>query len=72
MSMNHLNAWMKSLSHNYVLIAVAAVLFFGAKSLAGYITYRRIRRDLNEIKSLVKERSASGSDAGSRSNITRP
>ncbi|WP_426450123.1 hypothetical protein ACP26L_34700 [Paenibacillus sp. S-38] len=72
MNIDNLNAWMRSLSHNYVLIALAAVLFFGAKSLAGYFTYRRIRRDLNEIKSLVKERGTGGSDSETSANISRP
>ncbi|MCZ8522895.1 MULTISPECIES: hypothetical protein [Paenibacillus] len=70
MNIDSLNAWMKSLSHNYVLISAAAVLFFGAKFVAGYFTYRRIRRDLAEIKSLVRERNHTS--PGPDSPVNRP
>lgn len=47
--MNGLEQWLHQESHNYVLIAVAAILFFVIKAIIGYITYRHYDRKLNDI-----------------------
>jgi hypothetical protein len=52
--MEHLNQWVEAIRHNYILIIVAAVLFFGVKSLTGYLTFRKVMRELHEIKQLIK------------------
>lgn len=47
--MNGLEQWLRSASHNYLLIAVAAVLFFTVKAVLGYITYRHYDRQLKAL-----------------------
>ncbi|WP_106768170.1 hypothetical protein [Paenibacillus faecalis] len=48
--MNELEQWLRQESHNYILIAVAAILFFVIKAIIGYITYRHYDRKLNDIE----------------------
>lgn len=52
---HHLNALIKAISHNYVLIIIAAVLFFGVKAIIGLITYRKLKKELDVIKETVLE-----------------
>ncbi|MDQ1909946.1 hypothetical protein RAC89_05485 [Paenibacillus sp. GD4] len=52
--MDELNRLIAIVKSNYILVIVAAVLFFLLKALAGYLTYRRFRKDLEEIKALIK------------------
>jgi hypothetical protein len=47
--MDNINHFLSNLAHNYLLIVVAAILFFLAKAVTGYITYRHYDRKLNEI-----------------------
>ncbi|MDD9269410.1 hypothetical protein ACFPES_20375 [Paenibacillus sp. GCM10023248] len=59
--LNELNQWIGVISHNYILIIVAAIIFFACKSLLGYLTYRKFTRQLNEIKQLIADRGKEGS-----------
>jgi uncharacterized protein YneF (UPF0154 family) len=52
--METLAGWVESIKHNYVLVIIGTVLFFGIKSLIGYFTYRKFSKDLEEIKSLLR------------------
>ncbi|KQX47191.1 hypothetical protein ASD40_17805 [Paenibacillus sp. Root444D2] len=51
-----LNQAIEVISHNYILIIIGAVIFFGLKALFGYLTYKKIMRQFEEIKELIKER----------------
>ncbi len=44
--MNGLNEWLKQIAHNYVLIVIAAILFFAVKAVIGFITYRHYDKQL--------------------------
>jgi hypothetical protein len=48
--MNDINQFLSRLGHNYVLIAVAAILFFLAKAITGYITYRHYDKRFKKIE----------------------
>lgn len=48
--MSGLEQWLRQASHSYILIAVAAVLFFGIKAIIGYFTYRHYNRKLNKLE----------------------
>jgi len=50
LTMNRLNDMLKNLSHDYLLLAIAAVLFFSVKAVLGYITYRHYDHRLKEIE----------------------
>jgi hypothetical protein len=52
--MESLVHWVMAIKHNYVLLIIGAVLFFGIKSLIGFFTYRKFAKDLEEIKSLLR------------------
>ncbi|WP_235549452.1 MULTISPECIES: hypothetical protein [unclassified Paenibacillus] len=54
--MEKLNQAIEVISHNYILIIIGAVIFFGLKALFGYLTYKKIMRQFEEIKELIKER----------------
>jgi hypothetical protein len=54
--MEHLNQWLAVEKNNYLLIGIAAILFFGIKSLFGYLTYRRFMKELAEIKKMIKDK----------------
>ncbi|MEY8745657.1 hypothetical protein AB9M62_41150 [Bacillales bacterium AN1005] len=41
-----INDWLKQLAHNYVLIVIAAVLFFVVKAIIGYYTYKHYDKKL--------------------------
>ncbi|MCW3790197.1 hypothetical protein OM416_01330 [Paenibacillus sp. LS1] len=44
--MNEINTWLKQFAHNYLLIVIAAVLFFVCKALIGFYTYRHYDKKL--------------------------
>lgn len=44
--MNGLNEWLKQIAHNYVLIIIAAILFFAVKAVIGFITYKHYDKQL--------------------------
>ncbi len=44
--MNGLNEWLKQIAHNYVLIVIAAILFFAVKAVIGFITYKHYDKKL--------------------------
>jgi low affinity Fe/Cu permease len=48
--MGKINHFLYNLAHNYLLVAVAAILFFLAKALIGYLTYRHYYRKLKDIE----------------------
>jgi hypothetical protein len=53
--LHHLNAFLRGISHNYVLIIIGAVIFFAIKAVAGWITYRKFKNELKQInESLTK------------------
>lgn len=47
--MTGVNDWLGKLAHNYILVVIAAVLFFGIKAIIGYITYRHYDRQLKSL-----------------------
>jgi len=47
--LNGLNEWLKQIAHNYVLIVIAAILFFAVKAVIGFITYRHYDKKLEMI-----------------------
>ncbi|CAH0346011.1 hypothetical protein BCI9360_02321 [Bacillus sp. CECT 9360] len=48
--MDKINHFISHLEHNYLLIAIAAILFFLLKAAAGYITYNITTKSLNRLK----------------------
>ncbi|WP_082560284.1 hypothetical protein [Paenibacillus sp. Root52] len=50
---NAINDWLKQLAHNYVLIVIAAVLFFVVKAIIGYYTYKHYDKKLKHITDKV-------------------
>lgn len=44
------NQWLQPLTHNYVLIVIAALLFFAVKALVGYFTYRHYDRKITRLE----------------------
>ncbi|WP_310140491.1 hypothetical protein [Paenibacillus amylolyticus] len=50
---NAINDWLKQLAHNYVLIVIAAVLFFVVKAIIGYYTYKHYDKKLKLITDKV-------------------
>ncbi len=50
------NKWIGAISHNYILIIIAALIFFACKSLIGYLTFRKFMYELKEIKQLIEDR----------------
>lgn len=46
----NVNQWLKQLAHNYVLIVIAAVLFFVVKAIVGYFTYRHYDRKITRLE----------------------
>ncbi|MET3941539.1 capsular polysaccharide biosynthesis protein [Paenibacillus sp. PvP094] len=44
--MNGINEWLKQIAHNYVLIVIAAILFFAVKAVIGFITYKHYDKQL--------------------------
>jgi hypothetical protein len=54
--MDRINGFVDWIKGNYLLVGTAAVLFFAAKSFVGYWTYRKMIKELNEIKRLIREK----------------
>ncbi|MFS0635962.1 hypothetical protein AB1K84_08650 [Mesobacillus foraminis] len=48
--MEQLNEWLHRAESNYILIAIAAVVFFLAKAITGYVTYRKFDKKLKRIE----------------------
>lgn len=48
-----INSWLGQLAHNYLLIAIAAIIFFGAKSILGILTYRHYNKELRRLHQKV-------------------
>ncbi|WP_309120933.1 hypothetical protein [Paenibacillus sp.] len=55
--MDRINGIVDWVKGNYLLVGTAAVLFFAAKSFVGYLTYKKMIKELHEIKRLIKEKS---------------
>ncbi|WP_139491537.1 hypothetical protein [Brevibacillus dissolubilis] len=53
--MNQLNHLFAQLSHDYLLIAIAAVLFFIGKAITGYITYKQINKKFQRLEQKLDE-----------------
>ncbi|TJY40863.1 hypothetical protein E5161_16495 [Cohnella pontilimi] len=53
--MQKINALLHQLSHDYLLISIAAVLFFGVKTVAAYLTYRHYNRKLNRLEMMLRD-----------------
>ena len=51
----NINEWLGRLAHDYVLIIIAAVLFFAAKAFTGYITYRHYDRKISKLDKKLEE-----------------
>ena len=47
--MNRLEQWLHQVSHHYVLIAIAVLLFFFIKVVIGYLTYRHYDQQLKDV-----------------------
>jgi len=47
--MEKINSWLSQLAHNYLLIVIAAILFFGIKSIIGIITYKHYNKELQHL-----------------------
>lgn len=53
--MSQLNDLLDKLSHDYLLIAIAAGLFFLAKAITGYFTYKHYDRKFKRLEQLLQE-----------------
>ncbi|CAI6047085.1 hypothetical protein PAECIP112173_01240 [Paenibacillus sp. JJ-100] len=51
--MQHINDWLKHIAHNYILVIIAAVLFFAVKAVIGWYTYRHYDRKLDALTDKV-------------------
>lgn len=47
--MNGINEWLRQIAHNYVLIVIAAILFFAVKALIGFVTYKHYDNQLKTV-----------------------
>ncbi|MBU5351674.1 hypothetical protein ACN9MH_14595 [Paenibacillus silvae] len=47
--MQHMNDWIKHIAHNYILIIIAAVLFFAVKAVIGWFTYKHYNQKLDTL-----------------------
>ncbi|WP_339308389.1 hypothetical protein [Paenibacillus sp. FSL R5-0519] len=47
--MNAVNDWLRHIAHNYILIVIAAILFFTVKAIIGYYTYKHYDKKLNAL-----------------------
>lgn len=50
---NTINEWLRHLAHNYVLIVVAAILFFAVKAIIGFVTYKHYDKKLKILTDKV-------------------
>lgn len=44
-----INSWLGQMAHNYLLIVIAAIIFFGIKSILGFLTYRHYNKELQQL-----------------------
>jgi DNA-binding transcriptional regulator of glucitol operon len=44
-----MNDWIKHIAHNYILIIIAAVLFFAVKAVIGWFTYKHYNQKLDTL-----------------------
>ncbi|WP_342556100.1 hypothetical protein [Paenibacillus sp. FSL R7-0652] len=51
--MQHINDWLKHIAHDYILVIIAAVLFFAVKAIVGWFTYKHYDRKLDAIAEQV-------------------
>lgn len=51
--MRHINDWLKHIAHDYILVIIAAVLFFAVKAIVGWFTYKHYDRKLDAIAEQV-------------------
>jgi len=51
--MQHINDWLKHIAHDYILVIIAAVLFFAVKAVVGWFTYKHYDRKLDAIAEQV-------------------
>ncbi|TDL69147.1 hypothetical protein E2R58_08140 [Paenibacillus amylolyticus] len=51
--MNAVNDWLRQLAHNYILIVIAAVLFFAVKAVIGFYTYKHYDKKLDALTDKV-------------------
>ncbi|WP_438445170.1 hypothetical protein [Gorillibacterium sp. sgz5001074] len=56
--MDQLNEWLDKLSHDYLLITIAAGLFFAGKAVTGYFTYRHYNRKFDRLERLLEQERA--------------
>lgn len=55
MDADKINRVIHGVTHDYLLITMAAIIFFAAKSFAGYLTFRKIMKEFNEVKNLIRQ-----------------
>lgn len=53
--MDQINEWLKHVGNNYLLIAVAAIIFFTAKTITGYLTYRKFDKRLKRMEGKIEQ-----------------
>jgi len=53
--MDRFNHFVDGVKGNYLLVGIGAVLFFAVKSFVGYLTYRKMLKELREIKRLIRQ-----------------
>jgi hypothetical protein len=53
--MDKINHFISHLAHNYLLIAIAAILFFLFKAAAGYITYKHYDKKFKQLENKLDE-----------------
>lgn len=51
--MQHINDWLKHIAHDYILVIIAAVLFFAVKAVIGWYTYRHYNQKLDALTDKV-------------------
>ncbi|KAA2284146.1 hypothetical protein FY526_30365 [Clostridioides difficile] len=51
--MNAINDWLRQIAHNYILIVIAAVLFFAIKAVIGFYTYKHYDKKLDALTDKV-------------------
>ncbi|APO45993.1 hypothetical protein BS614_19470 [Paenibacillus xylanexedens] len=51
--MNAINDWLRQIAHNYILIVIAAVLFFAVKAVIGFYTYKHYDKKLDALTDKV-------------------
>jgi capsular polysaccharide biosynthesis protein len=52
-TIQHINDWIKHIAHNYILIIIAAVLFFAVKAVIGWFTYKHYDQKLDALANKI-------------------